>query len=123
MLGSVLCRLAPNTAEISELGRFIKNKSWHDRDPFFLILEEHRPAEAAMRVPITSDVLDRMIRLREFRMGSVSIELKNKLAKTEIRLWFNDREMFYISGFPRSLFQDEKQTAGMIRLNSYSVHD
>lgn len=123
MLGSIHCRLASNTAEIGELGRFIKNRSWHDRDPFFLILEDCRPAEAATQILITSNVLDHIIRLHKFWMGSVSIELTNKLAKTEMKLRLNEREMFYISGFPRSLFQDEKQTAGMILLHSYPDDD
>lgn len=58
-------------------------------------------------VIISSDVVERMIRLGQFSMGRITIQLSNQLAETTISLCLDEGETYTISRFPRSLLQDE----------------
>lgn len=73
---------------------------------YFIIQEEHR-GQHAEQASITMDVIERMIRRRQFKMKSVSVRLSNKLAYTEILLHMGPGDVYPISRFPRSLLQDE----------------
>ncbi|KAL9047302.1 MAG: hypothetical protein Q9214_000088 [Letrouitia sp. 1 TL-2023] len=106
--GNILCRLPPDSMEIGELGRFMKDKVHIHRGhiPYFTIQEEHR-GEQATRVFITPDIIDRMIQNHQFSMGRIDIKLSSKLATTEIFMCLSEGEYFPISRFPRSLCLDE----------------
>lgn len=58
------------------------------------------------RVVLDSNVTDQMIRQRSYKMKSITLQLSNKLAMTEIFLFLNEEEIFPISRFPRSLLED-----------------
>ena len=84
----------------------MKDRLQSGHDLHFVIQEEHR-GEHARKVPITSDVIDRMIRNCQFKMSKIVVELSNELATTEISLRLGPEGAFLISRFPRSLLQDD----------------
>jgi hypothetical protein len=68
------------------LGKHMKLRATRSRtDPYFIIQEEHN-SDAAQRLPIAHDVIERMIRERQFGMRAVSVKLSNRLAVNEIFL-------------------------------------
>ena len=81
--------------------------------PSLVIQEKHR-GQHAKSVTITSDVIERMIRRSVFSMHRIEVKLSNSLALTEIFLCLAEEEMHPISGFPRSLLQDEISQAGKV---------
>ncbi|KAF6221270.1 hypothetical protein HO133_002125 [Letharia lupina] len=88
-----------DSKEISELGKFMRNKLQCGYELYFVIQEEHR-GQHAKKVSVSTDVIERMIRKRLFKM---------------------DNEMYPISRFPRSLLQDEDskpRTRQNVTLNS-----
>ncbi|KAL8689851.1 MAG: hypothetical protein Q9218_004571 [Villophora microphyllina] len=104
--GEIHCRLLPESDEISELGKLLREKMVPGRNPAFIIQEKHRGQNAESR-EITPAVIDRMIGRRRFNLGRITIHLSSKLAVTEMFLTVNPGELHPISGFPRSLLQDE----------------
>lgn len=78
-----------------------------EQDSFFWIREEGYKIDNAQPILISQNVIEQMIRKCQFKLSTVTIQLSNKLAKTEIELYFNNSECFPISGFPRALFQDD----------------
>lgn len=73
---------------------------------YFVVQEEHQ-GQHAEQVSLSEDVIERMIRKRQFKMGNVSVLLSTKLAYTEILLHMGPGDVYPISKFPRSLLQDE----------------
>lgn len=120
-VGRILCRFPPDTREVSKLGIFIKDSISMERDPFFLIKEEGCRITDAQVVKISQNLIDHMIRKRQFWLGRVTIQLSNKLAATEIELCFRDSEVYPISGFPRPLFQDDTPHTSKSNDVSFSV--
>lgn len=106
MVGQILCRLPPDSRDVSELGRFLKGKLQHDREPYFVIQEKHR-GQHAKQLIMSLDVVERMISQSQFKMGNITIHLSSKIAETEIFLCLKDGEPHSISRFPRSLLLDE----------------
>ena len=104
--GNIHCRLLEDSQEISELGKQLRNKIEYGKALFFVIQEEHR-GRHAKKVCITNDVIERMVRKRQFKMSSILVENTNQLALTEILLEFGATDIYPISRFPRSLLQDE----------------
>jgi hypothetical protein len=74
-------------------------------DPYFLVQEEHR-SEAAYKLIIAHDIIEKMIRERQFAMKAVSVKLSSRLAVNEILLCLKPDYISPISRFPRSLLQD-----------------
>ena len=107
--GHILCRLPPESREISELGRFMKDKIQAGNKAYFVIQEEYR-GQHAKQLHIEPDVIDRMIKGQRFSMEKAEIELSSKIATTEILLCLAVGKRFPISRFPRSLLQDEDST-------------
>ena len=105
-LGQVHCRLLPESREISELGKFLREKTQHNSDPYFVIQEKHR-GQQARKVVISADVIERMVTQYEFRLGKITVHLSSKLSETEIFLCLKDGAPNTISRFPRSLLQDD----------------
>ena len=101
-LGHIQCRLLPDSRDISELGKVLKEKVQDGREPYFMIQEKHR-GQHARKVIMTFDIIERMIKNCQFKMGKITVQLSSKLAETEIFLCFKDGEPHMISRFPRSL--------------------
>ena len=104
--GNLHCRLLEDSQEISELGKFLRNQIQQGNDLFFVVQEELR-GRHAKQVPITNDVIERMVRKCQFKMSSILVELCNQIATTEILLHFGGNNIYPISRFPRSLLQDD----------------
>jgi hypothetical protein len=81
-------------------------------DPYFIVQEEHR-SEAAQKLFIAYDIIERMIRERQFVMKAVSVKLSSRLAVNEILLCLEPDRVYFISRFPRPLLQDDDFSAGM----------
>ena len=84
----------------------MRNRLQSGYELYFVIQEEHR-GQHAERVSVPTDVIERMISKRQFKMDSVSIQLSTKLVLTEILLHMGPGDVYPISRFPRSLLQDE----------------
>ncbi|KAL8635069.1 MAG: hypothetical protein Q9228_007406 [Teloschistes exilis] len=104
--GEIHCRLLPESVEISELGKLLGERMAPGRNPAFIIQEKHSGQNAESR-EITPAAIDRMIGRRRFSLGKITLRLSSKLAVTEMFLTVNPGELLIISGFPRSLLQDE----------------
>lgn len=104
--GHISCRLLEDSKEISELGKLMRNKLHSGHELSFVIQEEHQ-GQHAKQASISIDVIERMIRKRQFKMNTVSVQLSTKLAYTEILLHMGPGDVYPISRFPRSLLQDE----------------
>ena len=75
-------------------------------EPSFVIQEINQSYEPGVKIEITKEIIDRMMRYGQFTLGTVNVKLVNKLARTDIRLGLNG-EYFSISGFPRALADEE----------------
>ena len=84
----------------------MRNKLQSGYELYFVIQEEHR-GQHAKQVSFSTDVIERMIHKRQFKMNNVNVQLSTKLACTEILLHLGPKDMYPISRFPRSLLQDE----------------
>ncbi|KAI4204204.1 MAG: hypothetical protein LQ350_001395 [Teloschistes chrysophthalmus] len=104
--GEIHCRLLPESKEISELGKLLSEKMAPGRNPAFIIQEKHSGQNAESR-EITPAAISGMIGRRRFSLGKITLTLSSKLAVTEMFLTVNPGELLIISGFPRSLLQDE----------------
>lgn len=104
--GEIHCRLLPESEEIYELGKLLREKMMPGRNPAFIIQEKYR-GQDAISVEISPAVIDRMIGGRRFNLGRITISLSSKLAVTEMFLSVNQGELLPISRFPRSLLEDE----------------
>lgn len=93
------------------MGRFLRDKMWLRKGICFVVREEFRGRQVKY-ITITSDVIERMIKHCQFKMSKVDVELSNKLATTEISLFFGSGDLCPISRFPRSLLQDEDSPHG-----------
>ena len=104
--GQIRCRLPQDSKEISELGKFMRNKLQSGCEVYFVIKEQHR-GQYAKRASFSTDVIEQMICKRQFKMDKVSVHLSSKLAFTEILLHMGPGDVYPISRFPRSLLHDE----------------
>ncbi|KAL8723905.1 MAG: hypothetical protein Q9181_007090 [Wetmoreana brouardii] len=104
--GEIHCRLLPESEDICELGKFLRDKMVPGHNPAFVVQEKYR-GQNAESIEITSTVIDGMIGKRRFNLGKITISLSSKLAVTEIFLSVNQGELLNISKFPRSLLEDE----------------
>lgn len=109
--GHVCCRLPQGTREIGELGKIIRSCTQNGRDPYFLVQEEYSAAKTAQQIGLSEEVVQRMIKDFQFRMGRIELRLSSQLTRTEMFLCLNESDWFSISGFPRSLVQDEGYSA------------
>lgn len=88
-----------------ELGKFLRNSIRNGNNPYFMIRETNNNL-FTQRVTLDSNLIDRMIRQRSYKMKSITLQLSNKLAMSEISLFLNKEEIFPISRFPRSLLEE-----------------
>ena len=106
MTGQIHCRLLPDTKELSELGKLLKEKLRNYKDLYFIIQEQHR-GQQAKQITVTSELIERMVWKRQFKSANIDVKLSDKIAITEMYLCFGAEGSFPISRFPRSLLQDE----------------
>lgn len=85
------------------------------RNLLFVIQEVYREPFPES-VIINSDVVQKMIRLGQFSMDRITIQISNQLAETTISLCLDDGESYTISRFPRSLLPDEDYKRSSISL-------
>ncbi|KAF3043355.1 hypothetical protein E8E11_008222 [Didymella keratinophila] len=108
--GRLYCRFADGSLEMQELGNVIRNQSYRNKNPFFLVREKgmHGKTESRER---SLDIVGSMINQGKFPIRKMNIQLRNKLSDVEIYLFLNDGQHHSISGFPRCLFNDENDKA------------
>ena len=71
-LGHIHCRLLPESKELCELGKFMKQRWQSGQDPYFVIQDEHRGQEAR-QIDMTHEIIERMIRNRQFKMETITL--------------------------------------------------
>jgi hypothetical protein len=99
-----------------KLGHYMKFRATRSKnDPYFIIQEEHH-SEEAQKLFIAHDIIERLIRERQFVMKAVSVKLSSRLAVNEILLCLEPDRVYFISRFPRSLLQDDDFSTGMSSL-------
>ena len=102
-LGEIRCRL-PRTS-LKELGRYLSTSHQRTEGPYFIIRERSRPQDS-VQVLISDETLWGLRFGRKWKMKHLTIAMSSPVAITEIVLCIKKDEEFPISGFPRSL-QDE----------------
>jgi hypothetical protein len=65
---------------------------------------------------VTDAVVERMTKHGTFELWT-TISITNKLAETEVLLYIDQDLIYPISGFPRCLFEDEKQNGSEFIFN------
>ena len=75
-------------------------------EPYFVIQEKYFEHQA-MKIIMSVDIIERMIRQSRFKMGKITVQLSSRLSETEMSLYLGDGAPFLISRFPRSLVQDD----------------
>jgi hypothetical protein len=98
---------------MQELGKLIRDRCYQEKDPFFLVRERGIHGKSTMR-KITPDIIGNMINSGKFTLRKMKVELDNKLSEVEIYLYLNDEQSHPISGFPRCLFDDEKDKSSKL---------
>jgi hypothetical protein len=99
---------------MEELGWYIHNHSRRSRDPpaFFALQEKGGNITAHTKeIPFSESIIGRMITDQIFKLPSFPITLSSRVGSVEISLSLDQTTTYLISGFPRSLFQDEKQAS------------
>lgn len=115
--GRILCRFAPGSPELVELGKFLRQKVAEQCRLQFIVKEQDLVAEQDDSYPFTNDLITRMIDDARFEMH-IPIHISSKVAQTELSLLFTRRDWFPVSGFPRSLLGDERPVARQAVPNS-----
>ena len=90
---------------MGDLGRFLGTSHERTEGPYFIIRERNRPQDS-QQVLITPETLSGLMFKRLWQLKSLQIVISNPVALTEIVLCIKKNEEFPISGFPRTL-QDE----------------
>ncbi|KAF1991096.1 hypothetical protein K402DRAFT_436349 [Aulographum hederae CBS 113979] len=106
--GRIVCRLQ-NTRDIFQLGRFFQERRQENHSHLmFIIKEQDKAARREHLVEITDALIYRMINKGTFEIPT-TIHVSSRLAMSEIWLSMSQEHVFPISGFPRCLFDDERQ--------------
>ena len=104
-LGHILCRLPNEAPEIFEIGKLLRDSNVRNAHFTF---QEHGCNPQYFE--IANRVVEDMISTLHFRMGKIQVRLLKKLAVVEASLCLKEEgERYSISGFPRSLVQDNSQ--------------
>jgi hypothetical protein len=91
-----------------ELGKFFKHLTMDGVQPYFLFTEDGHPATLEKSQALSYDMIDRMATHGTFTMPRTTIHVSSKLSQSEILLYFNNKDAYPISGFPRSLIVEVK---------------
>jgi len=106
--GVIRCRA--QRATLREFGRFLSNSHERSSCPYFIIRERNRPQDAE-QVLITQDIIIDLVLRSHWRMDPIHIKVSNMIALTEIVLCIKRNDEFPISGFPRSLQQEDARSS------------
>lgn len=104
--GSIQCRFTPGTSNIRYLGEFLRDRQYYQHNLYFVVRERYRELEAR-QVLMGQTVIEEMIRNGRFSMGQVKFNISGQLSITEILLSIGRSADFPISGFPRTLQQED----------------
>jgi patatin-like phospholipase/acyl hydrolase len=108
MKGRIVCRLQ-NPRDIFQLGRFFQQRRHENPTHLrFVIKEQDKVARREHLVEITNNIIYRMTNQGSFEIP-IAIDISGRLAVSEIWLSMSQERVFPISGFPRCLFDDERQ--------------
>jgi hypothetical protein len=108
MKGRIVCRLQ-NPRDIFQLGRFFQQRRLENPTHLrFVIKEQDKVARREHLVEITDTLISRMTKQGSFEIP-IAIHISSRLAISDIWLSMNQERVFPISGFPRCLFDDERQ--------------
>src|SRR5579871_5709086 len=103
-----MCRFQSQSKYLVELGKFFKRLTIEGVQPYFLFTEDDQPATLDKSQVLPHDMIDRMVTLGTFTMPRTTIHVSSKLSQSEILLYFNNKDAYPISGFPRSLVTELK---------------
>jgi predicted acylesterase/phospholipase RssA len=109
--GMIRCRLP--RATFADLGRFLGTSHERSEGPYFVIRERNRPQDA-QQIFITPETLTNLIFKRKWHMNSIHITVSNPIALTEIVLCIKKNEEFPISGFPRTLQEEDLRSSKLV---------
>jgi hypothetical protein len=113
--GRIVCRLQ-QPREILELGKFFQKKLMSGRTVAFVIKQREQTASEENMFKITDSVVNGMTKRGQFELLT-SIHVNNKLSQVEILLYTDHNHSYPISGFPRLLIKDERQSSCKFLLN------
>lgn len=107
-----------------ELGKFFKRSIENGVQPYFLFTEDGRPATLDKSQKLSYDMIDRMAMHGSFTMPRTTIHISSKVSQSEILLYFNNRDAYPISGFPRSLVTEVKPRGKLSSevIQTYGTH-
>jgi hypothetical protein len=91
---------------MEELGMLIRERTDHDRNPSFSV-QERGSSQPILQHEVDLDTIYAMTRGR-FVMPTITVQLQNKLAETEICFSLKSGHAHPISAFPRCLVDDDK---------------
>jgi patatin-like phospholipase/acyl hydrolase len=113
--GMIRCRLP--RATLADLGRFLGTSHERSEGPYFVIRERNRPQDAK-QVFISSDTLTNLTFKRKWYIKPIQVDISNPIALTEIVLCIKKHEEFPISGFPRTLQEEDLRSSKLHSLLS-----
>lgn len=107
-IAAITCRFEDGSAEMSALGRILKDQRTDDFEPHFLIKPDHAQRDLSFKVTISIEVIRGMIDNAVLGLPNVYIPLRNESRATSIALFLSkhdglEPDGFHISGFPRVL--------------------
>ena len=129
--GLIMCRFPTRSEEIQSLGDSLRTRlrtayggDYIRHNPYFVIRERGKH-QNAKQIILTSEMVDRMISIGEFRLDRIDIHLAHRMVETEILFCLGDQASqpaFYpISGAPRCLMEDS--TRGLIAQTNTQLRD
>ncbi|KAI2627754.1 hypothetical protein GGR54DRAFT_430692 [Hypoxylon sp. NC1633] len=105
--GKIQCRLLQPSPEIHALGKHLKERAMASESLRFVIFEDG-DVSPLMTVRLDEKITDAMIRDQVFNLGWLRFSIKNRLMPTQCQLYFGERTMHPISGFPRLIIQNSE---------------
>ncbi|KAH7122438.1 hypothetical protein B0J11DRAFT_437907 [Dendryphion nanum] len=106
--GRIYCRFGEGSVEMKELGKLLRDKGYHDKNPSFQVCERYSGRTNQTR-DITPDIVSNMVACGRFHFRRMEIPLQNKLYEVEIWLDLNGDHRHLISAFPRRLSEDSNE--------------
>jgi hypothetical protein len=107
-LGTICCRFAKGSDYLRNIGHIMQKHQLQSFQPYFRIREVMHE-ETAQRIDISPAVIEKMTKFAHFDIGSIAIPVSLQMGLISIELHLtDDRRINYpISGFPRSLVNEE----------------
>lgn len=99
----IRCRLPKHA--LRELGLFLTDAHERSQGPYFIVRGDRNQSQEAKQIMITDDMIQNLFK-SQWRTGIIRIKIPSMLVLTEIVLCIRRDEEFPISGFPRSIPQE-----------------